>query len=106
MSLFELLLIVFVAVLLIKPDDIPVLSKNIAKIYSIFKEQKDRMLSHIFVEIAEEDKNIEANKDQINYFLDRIAYLGDNYSGDYDLEKIKSHYKKLIEQEIIKLGEK
>lgn len=106
MSLFEILLILAVALLMMKPEDIPKIAKTLMNIKKYIDNTKKEILSYIDLE-QENPKNSQVNSaeneaEQMNFYLQKIADLGDDYEGVYDLEVIKKHYRKLVNSKIPK----
>lgn len=87
MSIIEILLILLVAVLVLKPEDIPLILKFIKSIRGYFVGiQRDIMKQF------EEPENVE----EMNRYLGKIIELDGKYDGKYDLHTIKSYYHKLL----------
>ncbi len=106
MSLFEILLIVAVALLVMKPEDIPKIAKTLMNIKRYIDKTKKEIISYIDLEQENSTKshvNSSGNEiEQMNFYLQKIADLGDDYDGLYDLDAIKKHYRKLVNSKIPK----
>jgi Sec-independent protein translocase protein TatA len=101
MSLGELLVIGVICILVIKPEDLPVIFKKIARIRRSFKDA----MSNFTTDIMDRnliDSNISLPDDieRINFYLQKITDLGGNYDGEYSLEQIKAKYHALIQEQI------
>lgn len=86
MSIFELLVVFIVAILLIKPADIPHIAKNIRYIIKYIKSIQKDFFSYF------EDMD---ETEEINKYLTKIIELDGEYKGDYDLVEIRKYYQKL-----------
>lgn len=94
MSITEIVLIIIVALVVIKPEDIPSILKKLKELYKYIisiKKQIDKEIS----KITEEDKESE-DLEKINFYLKKIMDLGETYEGDYSLSDVKAEYHKLI----------
>jgi Sec-independent protein translocase protein TatA len=104
MSIFELLVIVLVCFLVIKPEDIPIILAKIKKIKAFIFETKQEIMSHIDPESSTSKKSdnvdFEQETDQMNFYLGKIANLGFEYEGQYTLESIKKYYQLIIKQKM------
>ena len=100
MSLFELLVIFIVAFLVIKPKDLPKIVKKIKEFNKFFVKTKSEITSYFDADSPKNNIKIEDDIDQINFYLEKIAKLGNEYEGEYSLEKIKDHYHKTIKKSI------
>ena len=98
MGLSELIVIFFVAIILVKPDDLPILAKKINKLRSYFKQTKEEILSHM--DISEDAEIFDQDHDSINYYLEKIANHGETYDGEYDLDKIKARFDSIVTRKI------
>ena len=94
MSFSEILVVVVVALLIMRPEDIPIVAKNIYKIREYVKNFTDNIFSSLNVETMNSDEDIEA----INNYIQKITAFGVNYNGEYSLEKVKDEYNKLVKQ--------
>lgn len=87
MSITEILLILLVALLVLKPEDIPAILKNIRYIRRYFS----RLHRDIMEQFEEPDDVNEVNK-----YLEKIVELEGKYEGEYSLSVIKPYYYKLL----------
>jgi len=100
MSLLELLVVLLVCFLVVKPDDIPKIFTKFKELRSFITNTKKEILSHIDPDY---DKSpIEGSIEQINFYLAKIAKIGAEYEGEYSLEAIKKHYRKITKEQIKK----
>lgn len=95
MGISEIIVILLVAVLLAKPDDIPNLAKKIKQTRKYFNNLKSDIISHFDLE----EEKFE-DHDKINYYLEKIASHGETYDGEYDLEQVKKHFNSIISKKI------
>jgi len=82
MSLTQTLIVLFTGLLVMKPNDIPMIIKQIKKIKSYLtnNNQLDN-LSEI---------------GQLNFYIQRIISIEGYYDGNYDLVTVKEQYNKLV----------
>ena len=97
MSLFELLVVLIVAILVIKPEDLPLIIKKLQNFFDIITKTRAEIISY-FSSDQKEDTVENDNIDQINFYLKKIVNLGSTYEGEYSLTKIKAHYQELIKE--------
>ncbi|MBN8512102.1 MAG: DUF2672 domain-containing protein [Rickettsiales bacterium] len=106
MSLFEILLILAIALLVMKPEDIPKIAKTLMNIKRYIDNTKKEIISYIDLEPKDSTKSsvntAENEVEQMNFYLQKIADLDDDYEGVYDLDAIKKHYRKLVNSKIPK----
>jgi Sec-independent protein translocase protein TatA len=100
MSLSELLVIIIVGVLLLRPEDFPEILRQLRKFQSFISSIKKEIFSHVNLE--QEPIISKKNIDEVNFYLQKISNLQGGYEGEYSLEEIKKHYQYLIKQQIIK----
>lgn len=82
MSLIQTLIVLFIGLFVIKPDDIPMLINQIKKIKSYFS-------------------NVDSSEvEQLNFYIQKIISIEGRYDGDYNLVAIKEKYNKLIKSVI------
>lgn len=101
MSLFELLLIVIVSLLVMKPEDLPKIIEKIREMRSFITNTKQEIMSHLDVDNTKLSKKsisaeLEDEMEQMNFYLQKIANLDSEYDGEYSLSLIKDHYRKLV----------
>lgn len=88
MSIAEISVILVIALLVIKPEDMPTIIKYIRNIRRYLRNLSSDIISKLE---GEEDP------EEINRYLEKILALGDKYEGEYDLEEIKKYYSKLLQ---------
>ena len=105
MSLFELIVILIVGFLVMKPEDIPKIMAKIREIKSFITNTKQEIISHLDLDNAKLPKKsisieIEDEMEQMNFYLTKIANLESEYEGEYSLPLIKDHYRKLVKNKM------
>lgn len=90
MSISEIFLVLIVALLVVKPEDLPEIIRFCKNILRYFNKVKKELLS--FFE-EETDDVAEVNK-----YLLKISALDVHYDGEYKLHEIKSFYHKLLKE--------
>lgn len=100
MSLGEMLVVVLVAIMVMKPSDIPVILDKIRQLKSYFLNTKEEVISYINKEIEINDKDIVEDISEINFYLEKIISINGHYDGTYDLEKLKTKHQELIKDKI------
>lgn len=94
MSLLEVFVVILVALMLLKPKDVPVIIKIFKKLFCIINDFKEEFLDYI--NSIDEKDIVSKDVDKINFYLQKITSLGYGYNGDYNLEEIKSYYHEII----------
>jgi Sec-independent protein translocase protein TatA len=93
MSFFEIIVIFFVAILVLKPEDAGALVRQIRKLGNFISETKKEVYEHLDVSDVERAKNLlVSEQEKINEYMKKIASLGHIYEGEYDLKKIQLYY--------------
>jgi hypothetical protein len=87
MSILEILIILLVAVLVLKPEDIPLIIRFINNIRSYFLG--------IQIDIMKQFEE-PSDAEEMNRYLGKIIELDGKYDGKYDIHTIKSYYHKLL----------
>ena len=105
MSLFELLLIVIVSLLVMKPEDLPKIIEKIREMRSFITNTKQEIMSHLDLDNTKLSKKsisaeLEDEMEQMNFYLQKIANLDSEYEGEYSLSSIKDHYRKLVKDKM------
>lgn len=90
MSISEILLVIVVALLVVKPEDLPEIIKFCKKISAYFYKVKKDILS--LMEDEEDDLA------EINKYLLKISALDAKYNGEYRLHEIRSFYHQLLKK--------
>ncbi|MGX6960124.1 MAG: DUF2672 domain-containing protein [Rickettsia endosymbiont of Pentastiridius leporinus] len=94
MSWVQLILIFFIALLVIKPNEIFLIAKQVKKIKLYLDNLKPLIIKNNC--LTENQSDIE----KLNFYLQKIIVLEGSYDGDYNLITIKEKYHKLIESTI------
>lgn len=82
MSLTQTLIVLFIGLFVIKPDDIPMLIRQIKQIKSYFS-------------------NVGSSEvEQLNFYIQKIINIEGYYDGDYNLAAMKEKYNKLVKSVI------
>lgn len=98
MSLFELLLVLFVGFLVLKPDDLPKIAQKIRELNSFFFNSRKEIISYL--DLSDEAKELSIDTDRINFYLEKISNMGSEYNGDYSIDSIKEHYNSLVKSKL------
>lgn len=102
MSLLELLVVLVICFLVIKPSDLPAILGKFKELKLFIFNTKQQLLSCVDLQtkgplkLNDNDQDIES----VNFYLSKIAALNYKYEGDYSIDAIKSYYKKLVNKEI------
>ena len=99
MSLGEIAIIIVVAILVCKPEDIKFMIKAFYKLKAYLQDIKQEIISPIQEEVEKiksTDLNTKKDLEEMNLYLEKITALNESYNGDYDLASIKKYYYKLI----------
>ena len=106
MSLFELIVILLVGFLMIKPEDLPKLIKKFKEVRLFITNTKKEIISHIDPladsKQNKQSKDLDYAMEQMNFYLEKIANLDSEYEGDYSLSSVKEHYRRLINEKMKK----
>lgn len=82
MSLTQTLIVFFIGLFVIKPDDIPMLIRQIKQIKSYFS-------------------NVGSSEvEQLNFYIQKIISIEGYYDGDYNLAAMKEKYNKSVKSVI------
>jgi Sec-independent protein translocase protein TatA len=100
MSFGEIFILLVVAVFVMKPEDIPAIIRKFQQIKSYFTNAKAEVISYLGKELQIEDKELDEDIEQINFYLKKIAHLNEGYDGNYSLEDIKTKYHQLVQQKV------
>lgn len=87
MSLTELLIIMLVGLVVLKPADL----KSVIKGVRNFTRYLSKLKDEIFASIDDTE-----DQEQINNYMKKILTISGKYEGDYDLPSIKAYYHKLL----------
>jgi Sec-independent protein translocase protein TatA len=100
MSIGEIIVVLVVALLVIKPEDIPGILRQVKSLRGYFIKTKDSFLSEINKELEIEDKSITDSVEEINFYLEKILSIEGKYEGPYELASIKNKYNELIKKQL------
>lgn len=105
MSFFEILVVLIVSLLVIKPEDIPQIIKKAKEFRAFITDTKKEIFAHFDPEMnikanQNATKDLDMQMEQMNFYLEKISDLGAEYKGEYSLELVKEHYRKLMNQKI------
>lgn len=99
MSLGELLVVMLIALLVMKPSDLPIVIgkiRDLTKLLSKFKQE-------IFDYFKDQKVvDIESELDEINFYLERIIKIEGKYDGIYELDSIRKKYLELTKNSLLK----
>lgn len=95
MSFSEIIIVIIVAIIIIKPEDLPYIIRQIKKIRRFFYNIKDEFLGAIDQNLLENDDS-NAETEAINKYIEKILSLGEKYEGNYNLKDIREFYHKLL----------
>jgi Sec-independent protein translocase protein TatA len=97
MSLEEILVIIIVAILLIKPEDLPIIFTKIQSFQQYLAALKRDLYSSLN-HITKESVALKQDTQEINFYLHRIIDIVGFYDGDYSIESLKTRYNELVQQ--------
>jgi Sec-independent protein translocase protein TatA len=105
MSLFEILVILIVALLVVKPEDMPKIISKLKELREFVTKTKKEIFSHLDPDIdtkffKDNSEDLNSQMEQMNYFLEKIGDLDSEYSGEYSLSAVKEHYRKIMNKKI------
>ena len=101
-SFAEMIVVLIIAVLVIKPQDLPLIAKKFKEIKLYFVKLKTEVENNFNLlteesnsqnSIQNSDDNTKEDIDEINFYLTKIVELGSTYTGSYSLQEIREHYK-------------
>lgn len=98
MSLTELLVIIVIAFLVVKPEDLPKIAKKIKEFNRFFNKTKQKIVSYFDQDSDKKNHSLENDIEQINFYLEKIAKLGGEYEGEYSLDKIRERYHIVVKE--------
>lgn len=100
LSFSEILLILLVAILVLKPEDIPSIMKYFLKLKKQVFGIKEYFLN-VFREIEGKALGTELKVDEINEineYVKKIHELGLRYDGEYKIEDVRRYYLSVVEK--------
>lgn len=100
----EIIIIILVGLLVVKPTDIPVIIKKIKYLKNHFINIKTTALSYVSEELditsfessPKELEQEQLNPEQLNFYLQKIIDIQGHYNGDYTLIALKTTYNELV----------
>ena len=101
MSLGEIAIIIIVAILVCKPEDLKFMVKAFYRLKAYLQEIQQEIISPIQEEVEKikaSDLNTQEELEEMNFYLEKLTALNEKYSGDYSLPSVKKHYYKLIRE--------
>src|SRR5579884_2879727 len=102
MSFSELCVVLIVAIIIMKPEDIPVIVNKFKQIKVYFNNLKSDVITYFNKELQIEGRELSKDIDEINFYLQKIASLNGEYEGDYSLKDIKNKYHQLVQRKLEK----
>ncbi|WP_375318856.1 DUF2672 domain-containing protein [Candidatus Tisiphia endosymbiont of Oplodontha viridula] len=96
MSLGEILVVMLVAMIVTKPEDIPIIIKKIQEFKLYCSAVKNQLLAYITKGLKIDNDIVENNAEQLNFYLEKIINIQGYYDGNYSLDELKTKYDKLI----------
>lgn len=106
MSLSELLVVVVVGVLLLKPEDLPKILRKLKELQTFIRNTQKEIFSYINLEENDKTSDLKENISEVNFYLEKISGLGGEYQGEYSLGEIKKYYHSLVKKQITSEGRK
>ncbi len=100
MSLSELLVIVIVAILLLKPEDLPKIFAKLKQVRQFISNTKWEILTHVDNNL-EDAKELAEEAEEMNYYLEKIVKIEGDYTGEYSITSLKNYYTKLVKKELL-----
>jgi hypothetical protein len=95
LSMSEILVILIICVLVLKPEDIPIIAKKFIEFKNYIFGIKDEIVAKIHQEVY---SDIEDDIADINQYLEKIIEIEGKYDGDYNLTSVKKKYINLIKK--------
>lgn len=87
MSLTQTLIVLFIGIFMMKPNDILMIIKNIKNIKNYLANTNDQI-------------DDSSTSEQLNFYLQKIISIEGYYDGDYNLTVVKEKYNKLVKSVI------
>ena len=105
MSHFEILVILIVALLVVKPEDIPQIMSKLKELRAFVANTKKEIFSHFDPDrnaksSKKASEDLESQMEQMNFYLEKIGDLDSEYDGEYSLAPVKEHYRKVMNKKI------
>jgi len=99
MSLSEILVILIITLLILKPKDIPIIIKTTQQLIGYLRNLTAEFSSHLH---NSQDNNCDT-QDEIKFYLQKIIDINGTYEGDYSIKHLKSKYHELIQLKVQEL---
>ena len=96
LSLSEIFIMLLVSLLILKPEDLPVIFKKLGEIRNYILGIKEEVLGSVSKEL---DIDLKDDLEVMNRYLEKIIEIEGEYDGPYDLVSIKKKHKTLIKQQ-------
>jgi Sec-independent protein translocase protein TatA len=98
MSIGELIVILIIGLLVIKPEDIPGIIRLFGKISGKIHRLKNETLGSINSHSVERVTILSSFEEaqRINFFITKISEMGFDYIGEYDVETLRVKYNDLM----------
>jgi hypothetical protein len=93
LSFSEILLVLLVSVLLLKPEDLPLIMRKFIELKNYIFGIKEEIVTKIHQEIGAEIENDVAD---MNKYLEKIIEIEGKYDGDYNLSSVQKKYTTLL----------
>lgn len=100
MSFGELCVVSIVAIIIMKPEDLPAIIKKFKYVRKYIARLKIEVINYFDKELQIEHKELGQDVDEINSYIKKIINLGSNYEGDYSLPDVKDKYKRLVIEKV------
>ena len=100
MSLGEILVVMLVALMVTKPEDIPVIIKKIQQFKQYCLAIKTQLLLYVTQDFKTGPSIIESDAELLNFYLQKIISIQGHYDGSYSLPELKANYDKLVKMQI------
>ncbi len=96
MSLGETLVVILVAMIVMKPEDIPTIIKKIQEFKLYYSAIKNQLLTYVTKDLKINSGILVDNPEQLNFYLEKIINIQGYYDGNYSLEELRARYNELI----------
>jgi hypothetical protein len=100
MSLAEILVVMLVAIMVTKPEDIPVIIKKLQQFKLYCLTIKKQLLLYITQDLKTDPSIIENDAELLNFYLQKILSIQGHYDGSYSISELKKNYDKLVKMRI------
>lgn len=96
MSIGELLIILIVIVLVIKPEDIPILLQKLHSLLGYITKLKQEIFGNFYQEFEILHYEREQNTEELDFYLKKIISIEGQYTGQHTVKALKNHYYQLL----------